>query len=101
MSIRERRKKINSLIQKLTLVIPGVFVLVVVLLLNSCTDEKEAGRVLEANGYTDIRYTGHSWFSCAESDTYATGFIAKAPNGKDIEGTVCSGLIFKGSTIRF
>ena len=36
------------------------------------------------------------WGRC----TYATGFIAINPQGKVVEGTVCSG-VFKGATIRF
>lgn len=69
--------------------------------LNSCTDEKEAQRILTANGYTNIEFTGRAWLACSESDTYSTGFRAKGPTGQTIEGAVCSGLLFKNSTIRF
>lgn len=78
-----------------------IIVIASILTLSSCTDEKEAQRILTANGYTDIEYTGRAWFACSESDTYATGFRAKGPTGKSIEGAVCSGLIFKNSTIRY
>lgn len=73
----------------------------VVFLQSRCTDEKEAQRILEAQGYTNIQFTGYSWFSCSEKDTYSTGFEAKGVNGKTISGSVCSGLFFKNSTIRF
>lgn len=86
---------------RLLVIFWAILVVIAVLLLSQCTDEKEAQRILTANGYTDIQYTGRSWFACAESDTYATGFTAKSPTGQEISGTVCSGLFFKGSTIRF
>jgi len=84
--------------QLVFLIIIGV---ISVLALNSCTDETEAQRILSANGYTNIEFTGRAWFACAESDTYATGFKAKGPTGQSIEGAVCSGLFWKNSTIRF
>ena len=70
------------------------------LILSACTDPKEATRVLTMNGYTNISYTGYSWFACSKEDFYHTGFTAKL-NGNDVEGTVCEGLLFKASTIRF
>lgn len=76
-------------------------VAVVVLLQSSCTDEKEAQRILEAQGYTNIQFTGYKWFACSEKDTYTTGFEATGVNGKQIKGSVCSGMFFKNSTIRF
>ncbi|WOL25404.1 hypothetical protein iPHageKPN11i_00060 [Klebsiella phage iPHaGe-KPN-11i] len=76
-------------------------VAVVVLLQSSCTDEKEAQRILEAQGYTNIQFTGHKWFACSKQDTFSTGFEATGVNGKQIKGSVCSGLFFKNSTIRF
>lgn len=84
--------------QLVLVIIIGIFS---VILLSSCTDENEAGRILTANGFTDIKYTGRAWFACSESDTYATGFEAKGPTGQTISGAVCSGLIFKNSTIRY
>ncbi len=78
-----------------------LLVVVLVLLQSSCTDEREAQRILEAQGYSNIQFTGYSWFSCSEKDTYATGFTATGVNGKPIAGAVCSGLFFKNSTIRF
>lgn len=78
-----------------------VAMLFLIMFLVSCTDEKEATRVLEAQGYTNIQITGYSYFGCDKHDTYHTGFVATGLNGKEIKGTVCSGLLFKGSTIRF
>lgn len=67
-------------------------------LLSSCTDEENARRVLEADGYTNIDFTGYDCYECSEDDSYATGFVA-VKNGKTVTGVVCKG-IFKASTIR-
>lgn len=69
------------------------------LFLVACTDPKNAQRILENDGYTDIKFTGYGLFSCSKNDFYHTEFSAKKGN-KEIEGVVCSGLIFKASTIR-
>lgn len=70
-------------------------------ILSGCTDEKNAYRVLSANGFTDIKMTGYSWLSCSKNDTFSTGFTAKGPTGIPVKGAVCSGILFKNSTIRF
>ena len=70
------------------------------IMFSGCTDKVEAKRVLKQQGYTNIDFTGYSWMGCSKDDAYHTGFIAVL-NGRRIEGTVCSGLLFKGSTIRF
>lgn len=75
--------------------------LVAVIGLSGCTDPETATRVLEDSGYTDIQITGYNYFSCAESDRIHTGFKAKGPTGREVTGTVCAGLLFKNSTIRF
>ena len=68
--------------------------------LSACTDPDNARRVLEDNGYTEVQTGGYAAFSCdAKSDTYATAFAAKSPNGRLVSGAVCKGLL-KGSTIR-
>lgn len=66
-----------------------------------CTDQDNATRILEANGYSNIEYTGYSWFACGKNDPQSTGFKAIGPTGKVVEGSVCSGFFFKNSTIRF
>lgn len=67
--------------------------------LSACTDVDGAKKALEGAGYTDIHTTGYEAFSCGENDIYNTGFKAKGPTGKTVEGVVCRGA-FKGSTIR-
>lgn len=71
------------------------------LVLAACTDPKEATRVLEENGYTEVKMTGYSFFACSKDDFFHTGFEATSVVGKRVEGTVCSGMLFKNSTIRF
>jgi len=75
-------------------------VIAAVALLSACTNTSNAERVLADNGYTDIQMTGYSLFGCDKNDTFSDGFKAKSPNGKMVEGVVCSG-VFKGATIRF
>jgi hypothetical protein len=58
-------------------------------------------RILEENGYTNIQITGYNWAACGQDDTYHTGFVATAPSGRQVTGTVCAGVFFKNSTIRF
>lgn len=70
-------------------------------ILAGCTDEKNAYRVLTANGFTDIQMTGYAWLACSDKDTFSTGFTAKGPTGIPVKGAVCSGMLFKNSTIRF
>jgi len=78
------------------------FLLVLSLLaLVGCSNKKDAEKALSNAGYTHINAGGYSWFSCGRDDFYSTKFSAKNPAGKSVQGTVCSGLLFKGSTIRF
>ena len=79
----------------------SIAALVLAVSLAGCTDADNAVRVLEANGYEQIQITGYSLFGCSEDDFQRTGFKAVGPTGKKVEGTVCSGLLFKNSTIRF
>ncbi len=80
--------------KKYLLILFSVFIL-------NCTDAKTASRVLDENGYTEVEMTGYNFFACSREDFYHTGFIAVSSNGRSVEGTVCSGLLFKNSTIRF
>lgn len=82
---------------KLSLIIATVGLLA----LAGCTDEANTVRTLDSAGYTEIQTTGYSWFECGKDDTFHTGFRAKNPAGKVVEGTVCCGMWSKGCTIRF
>lgn len=71
-----------------------------VLLMSSCTNSDATKQTLMDAGYADIEVTGWSVFQCGEDDTFSTGFRARNPKGRLVEGTVCCGLIAKGCTIR-
>lgn len=73
--------------------------IIVGLALGACSDAPTAERILRDSGYTDIKTSGHSFFGCSKDDTFATGFVAKAPAGRYVSGAVCSGWL-KGGTIR-
>ncbi len=75
--------------------------LLTILALSACTNNDGAKTVLENNGYTDVKMTGYNIWACSKGDSYHSGFTAKSPAGKQVSGTVCAGLFFKGSTIRF
>ena len=68
---------------------------------SACSNSNDAVRVLQENGYKNIQTTGYKFFACGRDDFYSTGFVAPSVNGTEVNGTVCSGLLFKGSTIRF
>ena len=75
--------------------------LLIALVLLSCTDETAARRALRSQGFTDVQITGYSWLECGEDDFSHTGFRAKNPHGEIVTGTVCCGFIAKGCTIRY
>lgn len=75
--------------------------IIMVLVLASCTDEENSRRTLESAGFSEIQFTGYSAFECGKDDTYHTGFRAKNPAGRVVTGTVCCGMWTKGCTIRF
>ena len=76
-------------------------VLLGAILMTGCTSQSDAERALSAESYTNIQYTGYDFFSCSKDDFFHTGFTAENANGKRVEGTVCSGLLFKSATIRY
>lgn len=73
--------------------------IIFILVLSSCTDETNARRVLESNGYKNITLTGYRPFMRGEDDTFTTGFSATSPSGHHVTGAVTGGP-FKGNTIR-
>ena len=70
------------------------------LLCVGCTDEKNSREALESMGFTDIELTGYEFWSCAKSDDFHTGFVAKNAQGRRVTGVVCCG-IMKDCTVRF
>ncbi len=78
-----------------------LLLVILALSLTGCYNGNDARNALEAQGFTDIEITGHSWIACSEDDFYNTGFVATNPQGKRVKGTVCSGFLFKNSTVRW
>lgn len=76
------------------------FVFMTLFQVANCTDEPEARRVLADEGYSDVRFTGYAWGACSKDDTSHTGFRARAPSGRDVEGVVCCGALLKACTVR-
>jgi hypothetical protein len=70
------------------------------LFLAACTDEPASRKALESQGFTDIRFTGYEAFACSEDDGFHTGFTAKNPQGRQVSGVVCCGLL-KSCTVRW
>ena len=64
-------------------------------------DKESAARILNQEGYTNVTVGGTNSFSCGRDDLYRTAFTATNLNGVEVSGTVCSGWLFKGHTIRF
>uniref|UniRef100_A0AB39CCT2 Lipoprotein n=1 Tax=Pseudomonas phage RVTF4 TaxID=3236931 RepID=A0AB39CCT2_9VIRU len=70
------------------------------IVLTGCSDGPATLKAVEGAGYKDVQITGWAPFSCSEDDRVRTGFKATDQRGNRISGTYCSGLIFKGGTIR-
>ena len=81
--------------------ITAVMLVGCICLLSGCTDAPKATSVLTAQGYKDIQITGYNFAACSKDDFYHTGFSATSPSGQRVNGTACSGLLFKGTTLRF
>lgn len=69
------------------------------LALASCSDPQGTKEAAEAQGLTNVRPSGHSFFGCGQEDTYSTSFSARSANGQCVSGVVCSSWL-KGSTVR-
>lgn len=63
-----------------------------------CTDNENAEKFLKKDGYINITLTGYNFFEC-DSGMDSTGFIAQK-NGKVVEGTICTGMLLRNSTIK-
>ena len=71
----------------------------------SFVDESVAIKALQKQGFTDINITGKEWLfvglrGCSEDDSVKFTVIAKNPRNETVEVYVCSGWLFKGSTVR-
>jgi hypothetical protein len=64
-----------------------------------------AVRTLEAQGFSDIQIVDHAWFAvgmrgCDNKDAARFTATGINPAGKPTKVYVCTGVIFKGGTIR-
>jgi len=78
-----------------------ILIMLMVWGISGCSNHSDAEHALDSAGFSEIATTGYKFFACDDSDFFHTGFTARNPAGKMVSGTVCSGLIFKDSTIRF
>lgn len=67
--------------------------------------EQRAIRALEKRGYSDIKITDKSvllvhWRGCGTTDAVKFDAVAKNPRGTLTDVYVCSGWLFKGTTVR-
>ena len=76
------------------------FLMIALIFLSSCTQPEKAKRVLETQGYTNIRMQGYDFFNCSKNDIYHDKFSANTPNGSRVTGSVCGGYFLKGSMVR-
>ena len=75
--------------------------LIALLVVGGCTKPDDSKRLLESQGLKDVKITGYNIFGCSDDDSFHTGFEAIGVDGRKVEGTVCSGMFFKGATIRY
>lgn len=68
--------------------------------LTACVAPDASVRALQNQGFTNIETKGWQPFTCAESDTFSTGFTATNPQGRRVGGVVCCGVL-KNCTVRF
>ncbi len=81
--------------------ISSLFIAAVLALpLLACTNEEKARSVLDKQGFTEVTFTGYAFSACSEDDVSHTGFRAKNPQGKEVEGVVCCGWL-KSCTVRW
>ncbi len=84
-------------------------ILILACFLTSCTNDSEARRTLEAQGFDNIRIGGYAWFGCGQDDGASNTFTATNAKGQAVSGVVCCGTyegnplggLAKGCTVRF
>jgi len=81
-------------------IVTVLFLAVVAVAMQSCTDADRTISTLEANGFTDIEPGDYAYFGCGQGDMFHTEFTATSANGKPVSGLVCCGW-FKSCTVRF
>ncbi len=67
----------------------------------ACDRPTKSVEALENQGFTDIVLEGHRFFGCGKGEGSSMAFKAKNPNGKEVHGLVCCGVVGKGCTVRW
>lgn len=61
---------------------------------------ERANKTLKIEQISEVKFTGLKFLNCGINSFYSTGFKG-IKNGVPVEGSVCEGLIIKGSLIRY
>lgn len=77
-----------------------IAVVVAMLLLSACTDNKTAETVLSQSGYKNIEITGYQPLGCNNYES-STGFVADTTADEHVSGVVCSSSDKKPTIQRF
>ncbi len=68
-------------------------------LIAGVTSPDDVRKYAEMQEWDSYEVTGYRFTGCSKGDWYSTGFVA-TKDGKRFSGVVCSGLLFKGVTLR-
>lgn len=90
-----------------TVLIYIIFLIIAIFLVSAgnFVDESVAVEALHKQGFTDIKIIEKDWLfvgyrGCSDDDSVKFTAIAKNPRNETVEVYVCSGWLFKGSTVR-
>ena len=78
-----------------------IFALLMLSIVAGCTNKDKTRQLLESHGMTNIEVGGYALWGCSEDDEVRTKFRATTATGQEVSGVVCSGILFKGATIRY
>jgi len=97
----------SGLIEAAMMVVLVVLVIFSTFLPGLLVDQRVAVDAMGSAGYTNVQVVSRWTFlvgiaGCSGEDSVKFDVIATGPNGKQIKNAyVCSGFLFKGSTIRY
>lgn len=57
------------------------------------TNEKSAQKTLENAGMSEITFHRERGWACGKGDIWVTGYRAINPQGREVQGVVCEGLL--------
>jgi len=63
-------------------------IILLVLVLSSCTNTDGTRQFLQENGYSNIEITGYDFFAKSQTDLTSTGFTARNLQGQLVTGAV-------------